>query len=106
MAFIDKAMMVSKLVVYPMFASLSSELTNVDCTALAATRNPPSVVAHGGVVPRQTQPSQPQRQAEAADPGVALKPIGAALSSTYPRRNPPSPPPVAPAAPGLPGTPN
>jgi hypothetical protein len=29
MAFIDKAMMVSKFVVYPMFASLSSELANV-----------------------------------------------------------------------------
>ena len=91
MAFIDKAMVVSKLVVYPMFASLSSELTNVDCTALAATRNPPSVVAHGGVVPRQTQPSQPQRQAEAADPGVALKPIGAVLSSTTPAAQPPIP---------------
>ena len=91
MAFIDKAMVVSKLVVYPMFASLSSELTNVDCTALAATRNPPSVVAHGGVVPRQTQPSQPQRQAEAADPGVALKPIGAVLSSTPHAAQPPIP---------------
>ena len=91
MAFIDKAMVVSKLVVYPMFASLSSELTNVDCTALAATRNPPSVVAHGGAAPRQTQPSQPQRQAEAADPGVALKPIGAVLSNTTPAAQPPIP---------------
>jgi len=40
MAFIDKAMVVSKLVVYPMFASLSSELTNVDCTDPSGNEEP------------------------------------------------------------------
>ena len=81
MAFIDKAMVVRKLVVYPMFASLSSELTNVDCTGPSGNE---ARIARGGVVPIQTQPSQPRRQAEAADPGVVLKPVEAVLSRPPP----------------------